>query len=312
MEQQQRQKIPQLNDDSRPVQRQQQPFDSQAMNLSIQPPSTRDEAVETAYYNAAPILNFVNSVASGDGHEINLRSSSHQEAAIHAQNTYGGFQHNHLMYIPGPTSPSRRKQTGVVPYSTPRNSYTIETKIKIAEQGLEKGRNIAAKENGLNPSMVGRWMRSIDTMRSSLVSLEATAEGSNSEGGHGGHGVIGVSGTKRRRLPDGISMIAGGKRRSSASLTGIMKDKGQDSDEDDGMTNEDVAQSHGSLHHGGSIPAFDTTANNMNPLSRREMEVVEALASQTQIQQSQVPVQNNQMNNVNIERSDYHQMVDGN
>ncbi|KAJ3062255.1 hypothetical protein HDU99_005280, partial [Rhizoclosmatium hyalinum] len=151
MEQQQRQKMPQVNNDSRPVQRQQQPLDSQAMNLSIQPPSARDEAVETAYYNAAPILNFVNSAASGDGHEINLRSSSHQEAAVHAQNTYGGFQHNHLMYIPGPISPSRRKQTGVVPYSTPRNSYTIETKIMIAEQGLEKGRNIAAKENGLNP-----------------------------------------------------------------------------------------------------------------------------------------------------------------
>ncbi|KAJ3404201.1 hypothetical protein HDU80_003148 [Chytriomyces hyalinus] len=91
-----------------------------------------------------------------------------------------------------------------------RNTYTIDMKIKVAERGLEKGRNIAAKEYGLNGSMVGRWMRSIETMRQTIAASDEAAEQ---------FGCASASSvqTKRRRLPDGITMVTGGRKDPSAA-----------------------------------------------------------------------------------------------
>ncbi|KAJ3265068.1 hypothetical protein HDU77_006703 [Chytriomyces hyalinus] len=91
-----------------------------------------------------------------------------------------------------------------------RNTYTIDMKIKVAERGLEKGRNIAAKEYGLNGSMVGRWMRSIETMRQTILASDEAAEP------FGASSSSSVQ-TKRRRLPDGITMVTGGRKDPSAA-----------------------------------------------------------------------------------------------
>ncbi|KAJ3390639.1 hypothetical protein HDU84_007190 [Entophlyctis sp. JEL0112] len=78
-----------------------------------------------------------------------------------------------------------------------RKSYTLETKIRVAEVGLSKGRNIAAKEFGLNGSMVGR----------------GTSKPGNSEINFKQQ-VLAL--TQRRRLPDGTSMVSGGRRKQPA------------------------------------------------------------------------------------------------
>ncbi|KAJ3074471.1 hypothetical protein HDU98_011154 [Podochytrium sp. JEL0797] len=82
-----------------------------------------------------------------------------------------------------------------------RKTYTIEKKIEVATVGLEKGRNAAAKLYGLNASMVGRWMRSLDELKRPNLSATENEQSSSCP----------IS--KRRRLPDGLSMISGGGRR---------------------------------------------------------------------------------------------------
>ncbi|KAJ3242251.1 hypothetical protein HDU78_001453 [Chytriomyces hyalinus] len=93
-----------------------------------------------------------------------------------------------------------------------RNTYTIDMKIKVAERGLEKGRNIAAKEFGLNGSMVGRWMRSIETMRQTIAASDEAAE----QFGSASASCVQQK-TKRRRLPDGVTMVTGGRKDPSAA-----------------------------------------------------------------------------------------------
>ncbi|KAI8834205.1 hypothetical protein BJ741DRAFT_666048 [Chytriomyces cf. hyalinus JEL632] len=116
-----------------------------------------------------------------------------------------------------------------------RNTYTIDMKIKVAERGLEKGRNIAAKEYGLNGSMVGRWMRSIDTMRQTILASEEAAEPFGSASST-------LVQTKRRRLPDGITMVTGGRKDSS---TGQAKLKRRNTN-DQGDVKEETVSTAGS------------------------------------------------------------------
>ncbi|KAJ3242379.1 hypothetical protein HDU77_010781 [Chytriomyces hyalinus] len=93
-----------------------------------------------------------------------------------------------------------------------RNTYTIDMKIKVAERGLEKGRNIAAKEFGLNGSMVGRWMRSIETMRQTIAASDEAVEPFGSASAS-----CVQQKTKRRRLPDGVTMVTGGRKDPAAA-----------------------------------------------------------------------------------------------
>ncbi|KAI8611660.1 hypothetical protein BC830DRAFT_641346 [Chytriomyces sp. MP71] len=85
----------------------------------------------------------------------------------HAENSPMGFAFN-AVYAPPPPALESPDQTESQPPQRSlvlssggnmRNTYTIEMKIKVAERGLEKGRNVAAKEFGLNASMVGRVSR---------------------------------------------------------------------------------------------------------------------------------------------------------
>ncbi|KAJ3131310.1 hypothetical protein HK100_006522 [Physocladia obscura] len=116
-----------------------------------------------------------------------------------------------------PPSPNQRDQKNLKEPQTIRKSYTIEMKIKVAERALEKGRNMAAKEFGLNGSMVGRWMRSIDTMKNTVAcgafDVAASPSGISPSLSSTFTGFPAIQ--KRRRLPDGISMVSGGRRRRS-------------------------------------------------------------------------------------------------
>ncbi|KAJ3210174.1 hypothetical protein HDU82_008646 [Entophlyctis luteolus] len=109
-----------------------------------------------------------------------------------------------------------------------RKSYTIQTKIRVAEVGLAKGRNIAAKEFGLNGSMVGRWMRSIDTMRRTIAdtseNFQENSEVAKPAISDGYAQQQALASTQRRRLPDGTSMVSGGRKRMSASSRRDSKD----------------------------------------------------------------------------------------
>ncbi|KAJ3227544.1 hypothetical protein HDU81_006689 [Chytriomyces hyalinus] len=125
----------------------------------------------------------------------------------HATPVYGIAQDQAA--TPTETGPPSRAAS-VTGSGMTRNTYTIDMKIKVAERGLEKGRNIAAKEYGLNGSMVGRWMRSIDTMRQTILASEEAAEPFGSASST-------LVQTKRRRLPDGITMVTGGRKDSSTA-----------------------------------------------------------------------------------------------
>ncbi|KAI9343938.1 hypothetical protein BDR26DRAFT_917380 [Obelidium mucronatum] len=136
-------------------------------------------------------------------------NSGHSDQPMQSRQMYPDYQQ---MYSapspqPGPSNTRRRGQSGTGNFSSSsRNTYTIETKIKVAEMGLLRGRNIAAKEFGLNGSMVGRWMRSIDIMRSTLAPS------------HESHASDVSSGPKRRRLPDGNSMVSSMTRKARTNV----------------------------------------------------------------------------------------------